>query len=161
MEFTAETPAPIPSGASVGAAAGGVGGTGRTRTPGTKLCPQCHSMIAAARAKCPHCSFVFRERKVKPPRSGKRGKKLCPKCGFENPAATSRCKSCHYVFRLKIQERFKRSALTVPSKHGVLTAAQMTAAAPQTVETKAVGPAVVQGHHAAENGIFMPQTFQM
>eukprot|EP00178_Gracilaria_changii_P020895 TRINITY_DN613_c0_g1_i1.p1 TRINITY_DN613_c0_g1~~TRINITY_DN613_c0_g1_i1.p1 ORF type:complete len:536 (-),score=88.25 TRINITY_DN613_c0_g1_i1:5263-6870(-) len=78
------------------------------RMPGTKQCPSCHSIIAAALAKCTKCGHVFREKKEKVKRSGKRGKKNCPKCNFENPSACSSCKKCKYVFRLKLIEKYKR-----------------------------------------------------
>lgn len=77
------------------------------RMPGTKQCPSCHSMIAAAVAKCPKCPHVFREKKEKVKRSGKRGKKNCPKCRFENPSACSSCKKCQHVFRLKLMDKYK------------------------------------------------------
>lgn len=78
-----------------------------TRMPGTKQCPTCHNTIAAAVAKCPKCPHVFREKKEKVKRSGKRGKKNCPKCQYENPSACSSCKSCKYVFRLKLMDKYK------------------------------------------------------
>lgn len=80
----------------------------KARMPGTKECPSCHGIIAAAVAKCPKCSHVFREKKVKIKRSGKRGKKNCPKCNYENPSACSTCKNCKYVFRLKLMDRYKQ-----------------------------------------------------
>lgn len=78
-----------------------------TRMPGTKQCPSCGATIAAAVAKCPKCHHVFREKKEKIKRSGKRGKKNCPKCGYENPSACSQCKRCKYVFRLKLIDKYK------------------------------------------------------
>lgn len=78
-----------------------------TRMPGTKQCPSCQNTIAAAVAKCPKCPHVFREKKEKVKRSGKRGKKNCPKCNFENPSACSSCKSCKHVFRLKLMDKYK------------------------------------------------------
>lgn len=79
------------------------------RLPGTKQCPTCSGIIAAAVAKCPKCGHVFREKKQKPKRSGKRGKKNCPKCKKENPSACSSCKTpgCGHVFRLKLMDRYK------------------------------------------------------
>lgn len=79
-----------------------------TRMPGTKQCPTCQGTIAAAVAKCPKCDHVFRPKKDKPKRSGKRGKKNCPKCQYENPSACSSCKQCKYVFRLKLMDRYKQ-----------------------------------------------------
>lgn len=78
-----------------------------TRMPGTKHCPTCQNTIAAAVAKCPKCPHVFREKKEKVKRSGKRGKKNCPKCNYENPSACSSCKQCKYVFRLKLMDKYK------------------------------------------------------
>lgn len=78
-----------------------------TRMPGTKQCPSCRNTIAAAVAKCPKCPHVFREKKEKVKRSGKRGKKNCPKCKFENPSACSSCKQCKYIFRLKLMDKYK------------------------------------------------------
>ncbi|CDF38534.1 unnamed protein product [Chondrus crispus] len=77
------------------------------RMPGTKQCPTCHNTIAAAVAKCPKCPHVFREKKEKVKRSGKRGKKNCPKCQYENPSACSSCKNCKHVFRLKLMDKYK------------------------------------------------------
>lgn len=79
-----------------------------TRMPGTKQCPSCRGTIAAAVAKCPRCEHVFRAKKEKQKRSGKRGKKNCPKCGHENPSACSSCKDCKHVFRLKLMDRYKQ-----------------------------------------------------
>lgn len=79
-----------------------------SRMPGTKQCPSCQNTIAAALAKCPKCPHVFREKKEKVKRSGKRGKKNCPKCTFENPSACSSCKNCKYVFRLKLMDKYKQ-----------------------------------------------------
>lgn len=78
------------------------------RLPGTKQCPSCAGTIAAAVAKCPKCGHVFRAKKEKPKRSGKRGKKNCPKCNHENPSACSTCRKCKYVFRLKLMDRYKQ-----------------------------------------------------
>lgn len=78
-----------------------------SRMPGTKQCPSCHNTIAAAVAKCPKCPHIFREKKEKVKRSGKRGKKNCPKCNFENPSACSSCKNCKHVFRLKLIDKYK------------------------------------------------------
>lgn len=78
-----------------------------SRLPGTKVCPQCDSTIAAALAKCSKCTHVFREKKEKVKRSGKRGKKTCPKCGHENPSACSSCKGCSHVFRLKLMDKYR------------------------------------------------------
>lgn len=77
------------------------------RIPGTKQCPSCQNTIAAAVASCPKCSHVFREKKEKIKRSGKRGKKNCPKCKYENPSACSSCKNCNHVFRLKLMDKYK------------------------------------------------------
>jgi len=95
-------------------AAGGPAMAKRGRTPGTKVlrrCPECTNQIPAALSKCPHCNKIFREKKQKGTRSGKRGKKICPKCQFENPAATSTCKNCPHVFRLKITEKYNNIVL--------------------------------------------------
>ncbi|PXF39945.1 hypothetical protein BWQ96_10346 [Gracilariopsis chorda] len=96
------------------------------RMPGTKQCPTCHSTIAAALAKCTKCQHVFREKKEKVKRSGKRGKKNCPKCSFENPSACSSCKQCKYVFRLKLMERYKQMR---PRQNAATAAAAAAAAA--------------------------------
>mmetsp|Transcript_8899 Transcript_8899/g.16044 ORF Transcript_8899/g.16044 Transcript_8899/m.16044 type:complete len:162 (-) Transcript_8899:944-1429(-) len=139
----------------------------RSRTPGTKACPDCRSVIAAARAKCQHCQHVFRERKVKAPRSGKRGKKLCPKCSYENPAASSSCKSCSFVFRLKIQEKFKRESgksQSLPTMHG-LTMHHMQQMHPHPhasmSHTGAPMPQSIPQMNEAPPGMYMPPTFQM
>lgn len=94
------------------------------RMPGTKQCPSCQSTIAAAVAKCPQCPHIFREKKEKVKRSGKRGKKNCPKCTFENPSACSSCKRCKYVFRLKLMDKYRiRSRPTTDSAAAAAAAA--------------------------------------
>lgn len=79
-----------------------------SRLPGTKVCPECDSTIAAALAKCSKCTHTFREKKEKVKRSGKRGKKTCPKCGHENPSACSSCKGCSHIFRLKLMDKYRQ-----------------------------------------------------
>lgn len=131
-----------------------------TRMPGTKQCPSCQGTIAAAVAKCPKCDHVFRAKKEKPKRSGKRGKKNCPKCQFENPSACSTCKSCKYVFRLKLMDRYKQmrpraneptattaaGAIVVVSSMG---APQAPTAAPPVISTSGSlpMPSGVQQYH--------------
>ena len=81
----------------------------KKRQPGTKICPSCNSTIAAALAKCNKCTHVFREKKEKIKRSGKRGKKVCPTCSHENPSACSQCQNCKHIFRLKMIEKYRRN----------------------------------------------------
>lgn len=99
------------------------------RMPGTKQCPSCQNTIAAAVAKCPKCPHVFREKKEKVKRSGKRGKKNCPKCQFENPSACSSCKNCKHVFRLKLMDRYKAMRPRQPSETAAAAAAAAAHAA--------------------------------
>lgn len=100
-----------------------------TRMPGTKQCPTCHNTIAAAVAKCPKCPHVFREKKEKVKRSGKRGKKNCPKCQYENPSACSSCKKCKYVFRLKLMDKYKAMRPRQQSNESAAAAAAAAALA--------------------------------
>ncbi|KAI0567488.1 hypothetical protein FGB62_2g340 [Gracilaria domingensis] len=113
------------------------------RMPGTKQCPACHSTIAAALAKCVKCPHVFREKKEKVKRSGKRGKKNCPKCNFENPSACSSCKKCNHIFRLKLIEKYKQMR---PRATGATSSAAMAVRA-QTV-TASLGLPQVQSSNA-------------
>lgn len=99
------------------------------RMPGTKQCPSCQNTIAAAVAKCPKCPHVFREKKEKVKRSGKRGKKNCPKCNFENPSACSSCKQCKHVFRLKLMDKYKAMRPRQPSESVAAAAAAAAHAA--------------------------------
>lgn len=98
------------------------------RMPGTKQCPSCQNTIAAAVAKCPKCPHVFREKKEKVKRSGKRGKKNCPKCSYENPSACSSCKQCKHVFRLKLMDKYK-AMRPIPRQVSDTTVAAAAAAA--------------------------------
>lgn len=112
------------------------------RMPGTKQCPTCRNTIAAAVARCPKCPHVFREKKEKVKRSGKRGKKNCPKCKFENPSACSSCKQCKYIFRLKLMEKYKTMR---PSRQGSETSAAAAAAA-AVAAAQAAGQAQTSMH---------------
>ncbi len=135
------------------------------RLPGTKQCPSCQGTIAAAVAKCPKCGHVFRAKKEKPKRSGKRGKKNCPKCGYENPSACSTCRKCGYVFRLKLMDRYKqmrprpnntanpaisaaaRAHVATMSSQGMRQSAPMPAPAPLATAAVPVGGQDVIHYH--------------
>lgn len=128
-----------------------------TRMPGTKQCPTCQGTIAAAVAKCPKCEHVFRAKKEKPKRSGKRGKKNCPKCSFENPSACSSCKNCKHVFRLKLMDRYKQmrprpNDAVATAAHAALAQPQgAPGAPPQMSSTSVPMPAGVTQYHAQIN----------
>lgn len=129
-----------------------------SRMPGTKQCPSCRNTIAAAVAKCPKCPHIFREKKEKVKRSGKRGKKNCPKCKYENPSACSSCKQCQHIFRLKLMDKYKTMRQTMrPAQPatggGENNVNQQQQQAASTVTAIAIQAAAVNSMHGQEMNV--------